>query len=122
MMRSLFILLLVCFTTMALQAQENQETSQEEGTQVEEMEVMVVEAACGMCKLDMPGNSCKIAVVIDDNKYYVEGFDIHDYGDAHGENGMCNTVRKAKVRDLLEIRSQGSEFRGQNSGQAKRKK
>ncbi|NNC94213.1 MAG: hypothetical protein HKN92_01545 [Chitinophagales bacterium] len=58
---------------------------------------MLVQASCGKCKLGMEGKSCMLAVVIDEEKYYVEGAgDIHDH-DAHGKHGMCSTVRKAYV-------------------------
>ena len=57
----------------------------------------VVEAACGECKLGMEGNGCDLAVRIDGKDYFVDGSSMSDHGNAHGEDGMCNTVRKAKV-------------------------
>ena len=57
----------------------------------------VVEASCGECKFDMEGNGCDLAVRIDGKGYYVDGAKMDDHGDAHGEDGMCNRIRKAKV-------------------------
>ena len=57
----------------------------------------VVDAACGECKFDMTGESCDLAVKIDDKFYFVEGSAIDEHGDAHAADGMCTAVRKAKV-------------------------
>jgi hypothetical protein len=32
----------------------------------------------------------------------VEGTDIDDHGDAHGEDGFCNAIRKAQVQGKVE--------------------
>jgi len=63
----------------------------------ENMVVDVVEASCGICKFDMTGDECALAVKIDGKYYYVEGTTIDAHGDPHGEKGFCNAVRKAKV-------------------------
>jgi hypothetical protein len=57
----------------------------------------IVEAACGMCKFDLAGGECGLAVRIDGAVYPVEGATLDDHGDAHGADGMCNVVRRAKV-------------------------
>ncbi|MDX2359771.1 MAG: DUF6370 family protein [Crocinitomicaceae bacterium] len=57
----------------------------------------VVDAACGECQFDMTGESCDLAVKIDDKFYFVEGSAIHEHGDAHASNGLCSAVRQAKV-------------------------
>ena len=57
----------------------------------------IVEASCGQCQLGMEGNGCDLAVRIDGKSYYVDGSLIDDHGDAHGDNGLCNCIRKAKV-------------------------
>lgn len=53
--------------------------------------------ACGMCKLDMTGDACELAIVVDGKSYYVEGTSIHDHGDPDAEDGMCSIKRKAQV-------------------------
>ncbi|QDV26017.1 DUF6370 family protein [Aureliella helgolandensis] len=57
----------------------------------------VVEASCGECQFDMEGTGCDLAVRIDGKGYFVDGSIMSDHGNAHGDGGMCNTVRKAKV-------------------------
>ena len=57
----------------------------------------VIDASCGQCQFDMEGEGCTLAVRIDGKTYYVEGSTIDDHGDAHGEDGLCNCVRKARV-------------------------
>jgi hypothetical protein len=57
----------------------------------------MVEASCGECQFGMEGNGCDLAVRIDGESYYVDGALMDDHGDAHGDDGMCNCVRQAKV-------------------------
>ena len=57
----------------------------------------IVEASCGECQFDMEGTGCDLAVRIDGKGYFVDGSKMSDHGNAHGDGGMCNTVRKAKV-------------------------
>ena len=57
----------------------------------------VVEASCGQCQLGLEGKGCDLAVRIDGKSYYVDGSSIDDHGDAHGADGLCNCIRKAKV-------------------------
>ena len=57
----------------------------------------IVEASCGACKFDMEGAGCDLAVRIDGKSYYVDGSSMGDHGDAHGDAGMCNCIRQAKV-------------------------
>lgn len=45
----------------------------------------------------MKGDGCDLAVRIDGKSYYVDGSSIDDHGDAHGDDGLCNSIRKAKV-------------------------
>ncbi len=58
----------------------------------------IVEASCGQCKLGLKGKSCDLAVRVDGKSYFVKGTDIDAHGDAHAENGFCNSIRKAEVR------------------------
>ena len=64
-------------------------------------EVLIVEAACGQCRLEMPGNSCDLAVRINGKSYFVDGTDIDSHGDAHAKDGFCNSIRKAKVQGQI---------------------
>lgn len=60
--------------------------------------VLIVDAACGECKLGLKGKSCDLAIRMDGKSYFVDGTDIDSHGDAHAKNGFCNAVRKAKVQ------------------------
>ena len=45
----------------------------------------------------MKGHGCDLAVRIDGKSYFVEGTHIDKHGDAHAEDGFCQTIRKAEV-------------------------
>ena len=62
----------------------------------------VVEAACGECQFGMKGNSCDLAIRHSSGDFFVDGSAIDDHGDAHGEDGLCNCKRKAKVTGTIE--------------------
>ena len=57
----------------------------------------IVEASCGQCQFGMKGHGCDLAVRIDGKSYFVEGTHIDKHGDAHAEDGFCETIRKAEV-------------------------
>ncbi len=59
----------------------------------------VAELSCGQCKFDLDSESgCSLAVRLDGKAYFVEGFKIDDFGDAHDEHiGFCNVIRKGEV-------------------------
>lgn len=57
----------------------------------------VVPTACGECLFGMKGKGCDLAVKIGGRAYYVDGVKMDDLGDAHAADGMCNTVRQARV-------------------------
>ena len=58
----------------------------------------IVEVSCGQCQFGMEGKGCNLAIRIDGKSYYyVDGSSIDDHGDAHGDDGLCNCIRKAKV-------------------------
>ena len=59
----------------------------------------VAEVSCGQCKFELDSEEgCSLAVRINEKAYFVEGFKIDDFGDAHDENtGFCNVIRKAEV-------------------------
>ena len=64
----------------------------------------VTEISCGQCNFELDSeNGCSLAVKIDDKAYFVDGFNINDFGDAHDENiGFCNVVRKGEVTGFIE--------------------
>ena len=59
----------------------------------------VAEVSCGQCKFELDSEEgCSLAVRINEKAYFVEGFKIDDFGDAHDEHtGFCNVIRKAEV-------------------------
>tara|TARA_R110002126_G_scaffold75315_1_gene187871 strand:- start:9012 stop:9317 length:306 start_codon:yes stop_codon:yes gene_type:complete len=63
----------------------------------------IAELSCGQCKFDLDSEAgCSLAVRIDDKAYFVEGFNIDDFGDAHDEKiGFCNVIRKGEVTGEL---------------------
>ncbi len=62
----------------------------------ESPETQIVEASCGSCNFGLKGG-CHLAVKIDGKAYPVDGSKLHDHGDPHSRDGMCNAVRKAEV-------------------------
>ena len=60
-----------------------------------------VEASCGMCKFNMPGEDCSLAIRINGKAYYVDGNNIDAHGDAHAKDGFCNSIRKAELQGVL---------------------
>ena len=68
--------------------------------------VSVLEApiACGQCMFELDSEEgCSLAVKVLDKPYFVDGFGIDDFGDAHDENtGFCNVVRTAKIEGVIE--------------------
>ena len=57
----------------------------------------VVEAACGECKFGMKGKDCDLAVRIGAHTYFVDGVNADRLGDAHAADGICESIRKARV-------------------------
>ena len=66
-------------------------------TPVMKISDQIVEASCGECQFDMPGEGCDLAIRMAGKSYYVDGSSIDDHGDAHDKSGLCNCVRKARV-------------------------
>ena len=56
-----------------------------------------VEAACGQCQFGLEGEGCALAVRVGPSAWFVDGTGIDDHGDAHADDGFCNSVRKAVV-------------------------
>ena len=59
----------------------------------------VAEISCGQCQLNLDAEAgCSLAVRFDNKAYFVDGFGIDDFGDAHDEHiGFCNVIRKAEI-------------------------
>ncbi len=62
----------------------------------------VVETSCGECNFELEGSDCDLAIRIDGKAYFVDGFAIDDFGDAHAGDGLCNSVRQARVTGRIE--------------------
>ncbi|MDP6684620.1 MAG: DUF6370 family protein [Candidatus Marinimicrobia bacterium] len=77
-----------------------------------ESKMQIVEASCGQCQFDMTEKGgCDLAVRIDGQTYFVDNSSLDDHGDAHGEYGLCNTIRKAKVTgEIVESRFKAESF------------
>ncbi len=60
----------------------------------------VVEVSCGQCNFEMDTpKGCDLAVRIDEMAYYVDGYHIDDFGDAHDiDKGFCEVIRKAEAQ------------------------
>jgi hypothetical protein len=85
-MKKLFLIAFILVSTTIL-AQEKKEQKKQ-----------IVEVSCGQCKFGMTEKKgCDLAVRIDGKSYFVEGTKIDEHGDAHGEDGFCEAIRKAEV-------------------------
>lgn len=91
-MKKLLLLASLALST-SLFAQEKKQ-----GTPDKTKSIQTVEAACGQCKLGLPGKTCDLAVRINGKAYFVEGIHIDSLGDAHAKDGFCNAIRKAHVQ------------------------
>lgn len=72
------------------------------GGATDEAGALSVEASCGQCNFDMPGDGCDLAVRIDGETYFVDGSHTDDHGDAHAPDGLCNAIRQAEVEGQVE--------------------
>jgi hypothetical protein len=74
--------------------------------------LQTVEASCGSCNFSMKGKGCFLAVRVEGKAYLVDGTGLEDHGDAHGEDGFCEVIRKAEVQgDLVADRFKVSYFK-----------
>jgi len=64
----------------------------------------VVEISCGKCQFGLDTkDGCHLAVRFDDKAYFVDGFNIDDFGDAHDKHtGFCEVIRKAEITGFIE--------------------
>ena len=91
-MKILILSLLGCFFSVAVNAQTTS------GKLDATKPVKTVEASCGQCNFGLKEKGCSLAVRIEDKAYFVEGTSIDEHGDAHAEDGFCETIRKAEVQ------------------------
>ena len=88
----------ILLTILALSLSTLSLTAQTEKIPDQSKRVMLVEAACGKCQLGLKSKDCDLAVRINGKSYFVDGVHIDSLGDAHANDGMCNTIRKANVQ------------------------
>lgn len=94
-MKHFFALLLFLFLTQTSLAQNNQVYS----TKIDKTKkLLLADAACGECQFKMKGKGCNLAVRINGKDYFVDGTSIDDHGDAHSDDGFCNSIRKAQIQ------------------------
>lgn len=94
-MKSVFALFFCCFIFLKSSGQNRDlKTAIPDSTK----KIQVVEAACGQCQLGLKANGCDLAVRIKGKSYFVDGTSINDHGDAHAEDGFCNSIRKAEIQ------------------------
>ncbi|WP_088324701.1 DUF6370 family protein [Polaribacter tangerinus] len=62
------------------------------------------EISCGQCNFELDSEAgCSLAVKVFDEAYFIDGFSIDDFGDAHDENtGFCNVIRKGSIEGTIE--------------------
>ena len=60
-------------------------------------EPTVVEASCGECQFGLKGDGCDLAIRVHGHAYYVDGVKLDDLGDAHAADGLCKSIRMARV-------------------------
>lgn len=92
-MKNLFFAMFISVFALAANAQ----TAQKKASTNKVITKQVVDIACGECQFKMKGKDCELAIKIDGKPYFVDGKNIDDFGDAHGEHGFCNAVSKAEV-------------------------
>ncbi len=92
-MKNLFLAIFIGLVSLTANAQ----TTPKKAVAAKVITKQTVEIACGECQFKMKGKDCELAVKIDGKPYFVDGKNIDDFGDAHGEHGFCNAVSKAEV-------------------------
>jgi hypothetical protein len=66
-------------------------------------EVKLAEVSCGQCQFALDSqNGCDLAVRVDGKAYFLDGFNIDSFGDAHDKYlGFCKVIRKAEVSGVV---------------------
>ncbi|SHL12577.1 DUF6370 family protein [Hymenobacter psychrotolerans] len=111
-MKSLWMLLLLSFSTVATVQAQSAVPASSEPTPQPAKPVQQAEAACGQCRFGLPGKGCDLAVRLEGKAYFVDGTTIDSHGDAHAADGFCNAVRKAEVQgEVVDNRFRATYFR-----------
>ena len=65
--------------------------------------VQEAEISCGQCQFELDSEAgCSLAVKVLDKAYFVDGFHIDDFGDAHDkQKGFCEVIRKATIKGTI---------------------
>ncbi|PJJ61207.1 DUF6370 family protein [Hymenobacter chitinivorans] len=111
-MKSLFILLLLSFSAVSMtRAQQAAPVAAAPAGPDASKAVRVVDAACGQCRLGLPGKSCDLAIRLDGKAYFVDGTTIDSHGDAHAADGFCQAIRQARVQgEIVDNRFRATYF------------
>ncbi len=101
---------LLCLSTIAILALSGCVSG--DSSRTEKSASKIVDAGCGQCLLGLKGKKgCDLAVRLDGKSYFVDGFTMKQLGNAHADDGMCNTLRKAKVSgEVVDNRFQARSF------------
>ena len=90
----LFILFLILFGLQTA-AQTNNKSLDKPDTS---KKILIAEVSCGECQFKMAGKSCDLAVRINGKCYFVDGTTIDEHGDAHANDGFCESIKKAELQ------------------------
>ena len=71
-------------------------------TRGEILTASILDASCGQCQFDLPGDGCDLAVRVGDTAWFATGTNIDEHGDAHATDGFCNAIRQARVSGHVE--------------------
>ena len=108
-MRSVFFLLCFTFSVLPAFCQVGTEKTMMPDSN---KKILIVDAACGQCKLGLTGKSCDLAIRIKGQSYFVDGTAIDSHGDAHAKDGFCNAIRKAEVQgEIVDNRFKATYFK-----------
>ena len=63
----------------------------------------VAYASCGLCNFNLiESSNCELAIKVGKAVYRVEGSGIDDHGDAHAQNGLCNSIQLASITGKID--------------------
>jgi Family of unknown function (DUF6370) len=111
-MKALLTLLLLSFATASAASAQAPTAAASPATPDKTKELLLVDASCGQCRLGLKGKDCDLAIRLNGKAYFVDGTTIDSHGDAHANNGFCNTVRKAEVQgEIVNNRFKASYFK-----------
>ena len=111
-MKHLLTVLLLTFATASVAYAQAPVAAGAIATPDTTKELLLVDASCGQCRLGLKGKDCDLAIRLKGKAYFVDGTTIDSHGDAHANNGFCNTVRKAEVQgEIVDNRFKATYFR-----------